>query len=79
MYFKDVLWEYKGKLYAPEQMFQANLSEEEESDRNFETSPRMSYEEFMKFRERDKVKLLTLKEQSGVIFGFRDFIVEYLN
>uniref|UniRef100_A0A7C9D1S6 Chloroplast protein-transporting ATPase n=1 Tax=Opuntia streptacantha TaxID=393608 RepID=A0A7C9D1S6_OPUST len=78
VYLKDVLREYKGKLYAPEQMFQANLSEEEEFDRNFETSPRMSYEEFMKCLERGKVKLLTLKEQSGVIsgIGFRDFIVE---
>lgn len=78
VYLKDILREYKGKLYVPEQMFQANLSEEQEFDENFETLPKMSYEEFVKFMKSDKVKLLTLKEQSGVISaaGFRDFIVE---
>lgn len=78
VYLKDILREYKGKLYVPEQMFQANLSEEEEFDQNCDTLPKMSYEEFVKFMERDKVKLLILKEQSGVIsgVGFADFIVE---
>ncbi|KAJ8436544.1 hypothetical protein Cgig2_031485 [Carnegiea gigantea] len=78
VYLKDILREYKGKLYVPEQMFQANLSEGEEFDQNFETLPKMSYEGFVKFMESDKVKSLTLKEQSGVIsgVGFKDFIVE---
>lgn len=78
VYLKDILREYKGNLYVPEQMFQANLSEGEKFDQNFETLPKMSYEEFVKFMESDKVKSLTLKEQSGVIsgVGFKDFIVE---
>lgn len=78
VYLKDILREYKGNLYVPEQMFQANLSEGEKFDQNFETLPKMSYEEFVKFMDSDKVKSLTLKEQSGVIsgVGFKDFIVE---
>lgn len=75
VYLKDILREFRGKLYVPEQMFGVNLSEEEEFDRNFEAMPKMSYEEFVKFMRRDKVKLLTLKEVSGED-GVREFIVE---
>ncbi|KAH9605234.1 hypothetical protein KSS87_020007 [Heliosperma pusillum] len=78
VYLKDILRNYKGKLYVPEQMFGTNLSEEEEFDRNFEKLPKMSYEEFVKFMRSAKVKLLTFKEESGMISGngVGDFIVE---
>ncbi|KNA18064.1 hypothetical protein SOVF_074330 [Spinacia oleracea] len=79
VYLKDILREFRGKLYVPEQMFGVNLSEEEEFDRNFEALPKMSYDEFMKFMRKDKVKLLTLREeQSGMVTGdgVRDFIFE---
>ncbi|KAK4382494.1 putative inactive ATP-dependent zinc metalloprotease FTSHI 1, chloroplastic [Sesamum angolense] len=33
VYLKDLLREYRGKLYVPEQVFGANLSEEEEFDK----------------------------------------------
>ncbi|KAL2926539.1 putative inactive ATP-dependent zinc metalloprotease FTSHI 1 chloroplastic [Bienertia sinuspersici] len=78
VYLKDILREYKGQLYVPEQMFGVNLSEEEEFDRNMKTLPKMSYEEFLKFVKKDKVKLLIHKEQIQMVDedGFRDFIVE---
>ncbi|GAB4857575.1 Probable inactive ATP-dependent zinc metalloprotease FTSHI 1, chloroplastic [Ancistrocladus abbreviatus] len=79
VHLKDILREYRGKLYVPEQMFGVNLSEEEEFERDFETLPKMSYDDFGKFMKSDKIKLLITKEgATGVLSvdGFRDFIVE---
>ncbi|XP_057520581.1 probable inactive ATP-dependent zinc metalloprotease FTSHI 1, chloroplastic [Amaranthus tricolor] len=78
VYLKDILREFRGKLYVPEQIFGVDLSEEEEFDKKFETLPKLSYEEFMNFLRRDKVKLLVLKENNGLESedGMRDFIVE---
>ncbi|CAL5433734.1 unnamed protein product [Camellia sinensis] len=76
VYLKDILREHRGKLYVPEQIFAANLSEEEEFDRDFESLPKLNLEDFQKFMKSDKVNLLTLKEDTGVPYGFRDFIVE---
>nr|QKY65102.1 AAA-type ATPase family protein [Passiflora contracta] len=78
VYFKDVLREYQGSLYVPEQVFSAELSEEEEFDRNLEVLPKMSFEDFIKAMKRDKVKLLTSKELIGGTLAndYRDFIVD---
>lgn len=78
VYLKDLLREYKGKLYVPEQVFGEDLSEEEEFDRNLEAVPKMSLEDFRKAMESDKVKLLTSKEVPSISTanGFRDFIIE---
>lgn len=78
VYLKDILREYRGKLYVPEQIFGTKLSEEEEFDKNLEALPRMSFEEFQKAMKSDKVKLLTSQEDNGVSYvnGYRDLIVE---
>ncbi|GLT90750.1 hypothetical protein SLE2022_086680 [Rubroshorea leprosula] len=78
VYLKDILREFKGKLYVPEQIFEAELSEQEEFDKNVEELPTMRIEDFMKAMEADKVKLLTSKEVTGASYGsgYRDFIVD---
>ncbi|KAI4326809.1 hypothetical protein L6164_019340 [Bauhinia variegata] len=78
VYLKDLLREYKGKLYVPEQIFGKDLSEEEEFDENLESLPKMSIEEFQKAMNCDKIKLLTSKEDTGRLHGngSRNFIVE---
>lgn len=77
VYLKDILREYRGKLYVPEQIFGTPLSEEDEFDRNLEVLPRMSFEDFQKAMRSEKVKLLTSKEDTGVSSSrYRDFIVE---
>ncbi|AEE84830.1 cell division protein-like [Arabidopsis thaliana] len=78
VYLSDILREYKGKLYVPEQVFGPELSEEEEFEKNVKDLPKMSLEDFRKAMENDKVKLLTSKEVSGVSYtsGYRGFIVD---
>ncbi|CAK9174833.1 unnamed protein product [Ilex paraguariensis] len=76
VFLKDILREYKGKLYVPEQLFGANLSEEEEFDQNLEVLPKMTYEDFRKNMKSDKIKLLSFKESIVVSYGMRDFIVD---
>ncbi|KAK9274500.1 hypothetical protein L1049_021749 [Liquidambar formosana] len=79
VYLKDILREYKGKLYVPENVFGESLSEEEEFERNLEALPKMGFEDFLKAMRSDKVKLLTSKEEMrGVPYGYgkRDFIVD---
>ncbi|KAJ1438066.1 P-loop containing nucleoside triphosphate hydrolase [Sesbania bispinosa] len=78
VYLKDLLKEYKGKLYVPEQIFGKQLSEEEEFDKNLKSLPKMSIEEFRKAMSKDKIKLITSKGDGGLSLGsgYRDFIVE---
>lgn len=78
VYLNDILREYKGKLYVPEQVFDSELSEEEEFDRKLEALPKMSFEDFLTAMESDKVKLLTSKESVVMSYGnrFREFIVD---
>lgn len=77
VYLNDILREYRGKLYVPEQIFGTELSEEEEFQKSFNALPRMSLEDFQKAMKCDKVKLLTSKEVTAVSYGgYRDFIVD---
>lgn len=78
VYLKDLLREYKGKLYVPEQAFGGELSEEDEFDRNLEELPKMSFDDFRKAVKSDKVKLLTSKETTSLAYGngYRDFVVD---
>lgn len=75
VYLSDLLREYKGKLYVPEQVFGPALSEEEGFEKSVEELPKMSLEDFRKAMKNDKVKLLTSKEASGANDS-RDFIVD---
>ncbi|KAL8154622.1 hypothetical protein AgCh_000106 [Apium graveolens] len=75
VYLKDLLREYRGKLYVPEQVFGQNVSEEEEFNQNVDSLPRMSLEDFLKAMRSDKVKMLSFVEENGASW-FRDFVVE---
>lgn len=78
VYLNDILREYRGKLYVPEQIFGTQLPEEEEFQRNFDELPKMSLEDFQKAMKCDKVRLLTSKEVTPGSYGngYRDFIVD---
>lgn len=78
VYLKDILREYRGKLYVPEQVFGTELSEEAEFESDLQALPKMSFEDFLKAMRSDKVKMLTWKEVTSVATGdrYRDFGVE---
>ncbi|KAK4802344.1 hypothetical protein SAY86_000547 [Trapa natans] len=78
VYLKDLLREYKGKLYVPEQVFGEELSQEDEFDRNIGELPKMSFDDFRKAVKSDKVKLLASKEPASLSYGngYRDFVVD---
>lgn len=78
VHLNDILREFKGKLYVPEEVFKENLSEEEEFERNLKELPLMSFEDFQKHLKAGKVKLLTSKSTAGspLEIGYRDFIVD---
>lgn len=78
VYLKDILREFKGKLYVPEEVFRESLSEEEEFERDTKELPVMSFEDFQKHLKADKIKLLTSRLTAGVSphIGLRDFVVE---
>ncbi|XP_071730660.1 probable inactive ATP-dependent zinc metalloprotease FTSHI 1, chloroplastic isoform X2 [Rutidosis leptorrhynchoides] len=76
VYLNDILRKFKGKLYVPEQIFVEDLSEEEEFDREFESLPRMSYDDLQKVMKTGMIKFLTFKEDDGVVNGYKDFIVD---
>lgn len=74
VYLNELLKKYRGKLYVPEQIFGTPLSEEEEFNENLKTLPKMSVEDFTKALSKDKIKLVTSKEDYGT--EYRDYIVE---
>lgn len=74
VYLNELLKEYRGKLYVPEQIFGKPLSEWEEFNENLKTLPRMSVEDFTKALSKDKIKLVTSTEDYGI--EYRDYIVE---
>ena len=77
IYLKDLLREYRGKLYVPEQIFGRELSEEEEFDQNLESLPKMSIDEFQKAINSGKIKLLISKDTGSFSgYNYKDFVVQ---
>ncbi|KAG1346677.1 putative inactive ATP-dependent zinc metalloprotease FTSHI 1, chloroplastic [Cocos nucifera] len=78
VYLKDILREFRGKLYVPEEVFKGNLSEEEEFERNLQELPAMTFEDFQKHLMAGKIKLLTSRSDVGSPpdIGYRDFVVD---
>ncbi|XP_026663131.1 probable inactive ATP-dependent zinc metalloprotease FTSHI 1, chloroplastic isoform X2 [Phoenix dactylifera] len=78
VYLKDILREFRGKLYVPEEVFKGNLSEEEEFERNLKELPAMRFEDFQKHLVAGKIKLLTSRSEVGSPpdIGYRDFVVD---
>ncbi|KAF5774722.1 putative peptidase M41, AAA+ ATPase domain, ATPase, AAA-type, core [Helianthus annuus] len=76
VHLNDILRKFKGKLYVPEQIFVEELSEEDVFDREFETLPRMSFDDLGKAIRSGMVKFMTFKDDDRVAYGNKDFIVE---
>lgn len=78
VYISELLREYKGNLYVPEEAFMKPVSELEEFNWNLENLPEMSVDQFLKAVKANQVKLLTSRGIStlGGSFAHWDFVVE---
>lgn len=74
VHLNELLKEFKGKLYVPEEVFKGRLSEEGEFERNLEVLPIMAFDDFQKAWKSDKVKRLTFRSAPGELH--RDFVVD---
>lgn len=78
VYLSDLLRQYKGSLFVPEEAFEERISELEDFNRSLDALPEMTFEDCWKYIKSDKVKLLTSRGipfPSGG-FVYWDFVVE---
>ncbi|CAM6098375.1 unnamed protein product [Calypogeia fissa] len=78
VYLSDLLRQYKGNLFVPEEAFEERVSELEQFNRSLDALPEMTFEDCLKYIKSDNVKLLTSR---GIPFAnggyvYWDFVVE---
>ncbi|KAJ7558552.1 hypothetical protein O6H91_04G045700 [Diphasiastrum complanatum] len=78
VYLPDLLREYKGNLYVPEEAFKDRLPEVHEFNRSLAVLPEMSFQDFVKAVNANQVELLTSRGVSSPRGGYSysDFIVD---
>eukprot|EP00250_Pteridium_aquilinum_P014200 c21840_g1_i1 orf=142-3063(+) len=80
VYLSDLLREYKGELYVPEEAFTRSISDLDTFEREIETLPLMTCEDFLRAVKGNQVSLLTSKGDLGPgKFVYRDFIVSLID
>lgn len=76
VYLHDLLREYKGELYVPEEAFKDHASELDDFNKTIDTLPTMTLEDFLKAVKSNQVELLTSR---GILasskYSYQDFIV----
>uniref|UniRef100_A0A0C9RJ12 TSA: Wollemia nobilis Ref_Wollemi_Transcript_15166_3734 transcribed RNA sequence n=1 Tax=Wollemia nobilis TaxID=56998 RepID=A0A0C9RJ12_9CONI len=75
VYLKDLLRQYKGELYVPEEAFKFHASEFDEFHKSLETLPQMTIEDFCKAARANQVEMVTSRARWGNN-QYHDFIVE---
>ncbi|KAI5063106.1 hypothetical protein GOP47_0021653 [Adiantum capillus-veneris] len=76
VYLSDLLREYKGELYVPEEAFVRSTSDLDDFQREIEVLPIMKGEDFVRAVKANQVNLVTSKAALGPgKFVYRDFIV----
>lgn len=76
VYLSDLLREYKGELYVPEEAFTGSTSDLDAFQREIDALPLMTREDFVRAVRANQVNLLTSKGDLGPgKFVYRDFIV----
>ncbi|KAH7435116.1 hypothetical protein KP509_06G050800 [Ceratopteris richardii] len=80
IYLSDILREYKGDLYVPEEVFVRSTSDLDSFEREIETLPIMTGKDFLRAVKGNQVSLVTSKGMLGPgKFVYRDFIVNLTN
>lgn len=78
VYLKDLLRQYKGELYVPEEAFKYHASEVGEFNSRLETFPKMRLEDLLKVMRANQIEMLTsraIQNPEGV-YVYRDFIID---
>lgn len=78
VYLKDLLRQYKGELYVPEEAFKFHASEVGEFNRRLETLPKMHLEDFLKAMRANQIEMLTSRavQTPEGVYVYRDFIID---
>ncbi|KAH9568473.1 hypothetical protein CY35_03G078700 [Sphagnum magellanicum] len=78
VYLSDLLREYRGNLYVPEEAFSGHVSELEEFNRLLDVLPEMTFESFLKAMNAQQVEMLTSRGHASPRgeFVYYDFIVD---
>ncbi|XP_057854077.2 probable inactive ATP-dependent zinc metalloprotease FTSHI 1, chloroplastic isoform X1 [Cryptomeria japonica] len=78
VYLKDLLRQYKGRLYVPEEAFDFQTSEIDEFNSNLKTLPEMRFDEFCKLMKANQIGMLTSRASPNIdgSYGYHDFIVD---
>ena len=80
VYLSDLLREYKGELYVPEEAFKEPASDLDSFQRNMQTLPIMKFNDFLKAAKAGQVTLLTSRAVMGPRkYAYLDFIVNLKN
>lgn len=76
VYLSDLLREYKGELYVPEEVFVRSTSDLDAFERELEVLPIMKGEDFLRAVKANQVNMVTSKGALGPgKFVYRDFVV----
>jgi hypothetical protein len=78
VFLSDLLREYRGNLYVPEEAFSGHVSELEEFNRLLDVLPEMTFESFLKAMNAQQVEMLTSRGHASPRgeFVYYDFIVD---
>ncbi|BBN13165.1 hypothetical protein MPTK1_6g01370 [Marchantia polymorpha subsp. ruderalis] len=78
VYLSDLLRQYKGNLYVPEEAFEERISELQLFNKKLDTLPEMTFEDFWKAMKANQVELLTSRGMATPRGGYVywDFVVE---
>lgn len=78
VYLKDLLRQYKGELYVPEEAFKFHTSEMVEFNSILGTLPKMHLEDFLKAMRANQIEMLTSRavQNPEGVYVYRDFIID---
>ncbi|KAH9304112.1 hypothetical protein KI387_008516, partial [Taxus chinensis] len=78
VYLQDLLRQYKGQLYVPEEAFDIQTSEIDEFNKSLKTLPEMRFEDFIKWMRANQIEMLTSRAYKSYWGDYKyvDFIVD---
>lgn len=78
VYLKDLLRQYKGELYVPEEAFKYRASEVGDFNSRLKTLPKMHLKDLLKVMRANQIEMLTSRavQTPEGVYVYRDFIID---